>query len=101
MSDKLIFKSNGNYLGFVRENNIFSRDGDFLGWIDNINAWDKSGAYRGELKSISGNSYILKNQYAVPPLPKAAKSVSNNFELPNPPANIASVEIPIGYVDAF
>jgi hypothetical protein len=96
-----IYKSKGNYLGFIDESNVFSRDGDFLGWVEGTHVWDKSGTYRGELEEIGGNKYILKNQYAVQPLPKSPKQVSHSAKLPDPPANITPVEIPIGYVDAY
>ena len=66
MSNKSIFTSNGNYLGFVFNNNIFSRDGVYLGWLEGDNVWNSSGQFRGFLREIGNNQYIIVNHLQIP-----------------------------------
>lgn len=96
-----IFKTNGVYLGFIHENNIFNRDGIYLGWLENQFAWGSDGQYRGQLKNIGDSSYILRNIYSAPPVPKTPRSIPTPPPIPNPPPNIAPISPDIGLKDAF
>ena len=55
-----IFRSNGNYLGFISSGNLFSRDGEYLGWIEGDLVWDSNGHFRGKIVLINDKKYILK-----------------------------------------
>lgn len=101
--DTFIFKSNGIYLGFIREDNyFFSRDGVYLGWIENGFAWDTNGQFRGKLMGINQHNYILKNMYAVPPIPKNPKTVQPlSPSISTPQSNIPPIDLPFGLTDGF
>jgi hypothetical protein len=98
-----IFRLSGHYLAFMDAENIFSRDGHYLGWIESNFAWDAAGQFRGELQQIGGHLYILKDMYALPPLPKPPKlNPLPVVSIPAPPANIPPITPPkIGWVDGF
>lgn len=70
---KQIFRSSGQYLGFIYNDNLFSRDGIYLGWLEGDNVWDSNGSYRGKLVPISGHYYILKNEFVISPIPRIPK----------------------------
>jgi hypothetical protein len=102
LSYTYVYKTNGFYLGFISGGNLFSRDGVYLGWVEENFVWDAQGQFRGELSVLGDNYYILKNMFAVPPIPKIPKPSSSVPILPNPPANIAPVIIPqVGVQDGF
>lgn len=96
-----IFKSNGNYIGFISNNNIFSRDGVYLGWLDNGLAWDFNGNFKGQVIESSQHTYILKNSFSINPIPRLPKIRPITPMPPIPPANIMPISLPIGYVDSF
>lgn len=95
---KFIFKSTGQYLGFIQNDYLFSRDGEYFGWVEGNFVWDKNGQYRG---SIMNDRYIVKNLYAVPPVPRVPRPYPATPAMPSPQANIASILLPVGYTDAF
>lgn len=94
-----IFKSNGQYLGFISNGYFFSRDGAYLGWIEGKFVWDKDGKFRGVL--TEDGRYILKNIYTVSPVPRVPRPMPATPPLPPPPPNIGPIVLHIGYVDAF
>lgn len=96
-----IFRSNGNYIGFVSNNNIFSRDGIYLGWIDGALVWDSQGNFRGQIINIASNNYILKNTFSISPIPRIPKIPPIPPTPPTPPSNIPPITLPIGFVDSF
>ena len=97
-----IFQSNGQYLGFTREDGyILSRDGIYLGWLEGDFAWDKDGQFRGKLYQINGNYYILRNVYSVAPVPKTPRLSPSVSAIPNPLPNVAPVQLQIGLKDGF
>src|SRR5713226_8588006 len=97
-----IYRSSGQYLGFMDSGKIFSWDGKFLGWVEGAYVWDVSGQFKGEIKKINGHYYILKNMYALPPLPKVPKlnplPVSS---IPAPQSTIAPITLDIGWIDGL
>ena len=96
-----IYRSNGNYLGFISGSNFFSRDGIYWGWIEGNLVWNHTGRYAGEVKEINGHSYIMKNMYILPPIPKPPKKLPDIPTIPDPPRNIRAINLPIGYQDSF
>lgn len=102
MMNKYIFKSSGNYLGFISGNFIFSRDGVYLGWVDeNKYVWDTNGRYRGRLSAVGEFEYILRQQYTMPPVPRAPKATPPSPAIPPPVPNIPSINLQIGIEDGF
>lgn len=97
-----IFRSNGNYLGFIDNEYLFSRDGEYLGWIEGNFVWDPNGQFRGEVTLIDKNRYILRNIFLIPPIPKVPKSPPiHPVHPPIPPANILPINLSIRFKDAF
>lgn len=97
-----IFRSTGQYLGFILNNSLFDRDSVYLGWIENKrNVWDKNGAYRGMLNDISGRTYVLKNQFMINPIPRIPKIPPIPPIPPIPQQNIMPIILPIGVQDGF
>ena len=97
-----IFRSNGHYLGFVKRDFLFSRDGAYLAWIDDDNnVWDTRGKYRGRLEEINKQKYILKNKYAMSPVPIPSKPTPPAPSIPAPPPNIPSIVLSIDLEDGF
>ena len=94
-----IFKSTGQYFGFIVDDYLFSRDGEYLGWIEGKYAWDKSGLFRGIV--TDDKRYIVRNIYTILPVPRAPRPHPSTPSLPTPQANIASIVLPVGYIDAF
>ena len=100
--DKYIFKSSGNYLGFITNNFIFSRDGVYLGWVDeNKYVWDTSGRYKGGLSTIGEYEYIVRHQYTMSPVPRAPKITPPTPAIPPPVPNIPPINLQIGFEDGF
>lgn len=100
-NSQFIFKSNGNYLGFIYNGFLFSRDGLYLGWLEGNYAWDLKGKFRGVVTSMGNHNYILLNQFEIAPLPKPSKISPAVPSLPPPQSNIAPISLPIGFIDAF
>lgn len=96
-----IFKSNGNYIGFISDSNIFSRDGVYLGWVENGLVWDSRGNFKGQIFDFNNNHYILKNSFSISPIPRIPRVPPVSSLPPIPPANILPISIPIGYEDSF
>jgi len=96
-----IFKSTGQYLGFIKNGTLYSRDGNYLGWSEGKYIWDASGNFRGELTERNNNFYILKNILAVPPIPKSPKSGALAPTIPNPRPNISPIPLQIHLKDGF
>lgn len=101
MNITFIFKSNGNYIGFISNNNIFSRDGEYLGWVENSIVWGKDGRFKGELKQINNHYYVLRNSLTIPPMARVPKVSPVTPVQPPSPANTLPVMVPIGFVDGF
>lgn len=97
-----IYRSNGNYLGFISDKYIFSWDGNYLGWIDNQNfVWRKNGNFAGKLQEISGVNYILRNTLQIIPISKSPRTLPLTPAPPTPKVKIAPVQTPIGWEDSF
>ena len=96
-----VFKSNGFYLGFSSGGNLFSRDGAYLGWIEGNFVWDALGQYRGQVTVVNGNNYILKNMYAVSPIPRIPRPHPAIPPIPAPPQNVLPISLSIDMRDGF
>jgi|SRR3989344_7803852 len=96
-----VFKSNGIYLGFIKNDFIFSRDGAYLGWLEGQYAWDNLGRFRGVMMPQNGHNYILFNQFSMPPVPKTPKPAPAAQVIPAPQQNIQPITLPVGFIDGF
>jgi len=101
MEYKQVFKSNGFYLGFIKNGYLFSRDGIYLGWVEGNFVWDSSGQFRGMIYDIAGHTYILNNRFMIPPVARPARPAPTNEAPPPPPANIPPVSLKVEFTDAF
>ncbi len=104
-TDIFIFKSEGNYLGFIRNNFVFSRDGIYLGWVEQIDhhqaIWDSEGKFRGLLIEKNSNHYILTRKFEMPPFSRTPKKIENVQIPPDPPPNVPPMTLPVDFEDAF
>lgn len=100
-ADTFIYKTAGQYLGFMRSGYVYSRDGEYLGWLEGVHVWDSQGNYRGQVLEVGGNTYILRYQFSVPALPKIPKITPLTPSIPAPPPNVAAIVPPLGHRDAF
>ena len=98
--NKNIFRADGRYLGFIKDNFLYSRDWIYMGWLDGQFVWDKGGFFRGTMCSINGNNYILADKYTIPPTQRTPR-ISESISASTPPPNIAPITLPTGEVDAF
>jgi hypothetical protein len=100
--DIFIYKSNGFYFGFIRNDYLFSRDGIYLGWIEGKIVWDAGGRFRGVLVDYGNDHfYILSNRFAMPPAARTPKATSSNVVPPAPRSNIAPISLPVELSDSF
>ena len=71
MDRKFIYRSNGDYFGFILNGYLFDTDGEYLGWVeDDDSVWRKDGEYFGWL---TGENYILHNPKQIKPLARTPK----------------------------
>lgn len=97
-----IYKSSGQYIGFIVQDNIFRWDGMYLGWIDNQKyIWDRNGNFRGKLSLQNGNYYALRNTFQVPPVSRAPRAVPTSPVPPTPSSAVQPVQLPMGVEDSF
>jgi len=93
---------NGQYIGFIHRQNIFSWNGNYLGSIDNQDyVWDRTGGYAGKLLTVQGSNYILRNTLLIMPVSKSPKTPPLPPSLPSPQAQVAPIQMPIGWEDVF
>lgn len=97
-----IFKSSGQYIGFISQNNIFRWDGEHLGWIDNQNfIWDIGGNFRGQLIEKGGYHYAIKNSFEINPVAKPPRPKTTAPNIPTPSNPAPKYPISVGIEDAF
>lgn len=61
-----VFRLNGEYFGFISNNNLFNSTSEYLGWIDDDGrVWNIDGHYIWE--QVEEN-YILKNTSRMEPM---------------------------------
>lgn len=96
-----IFKSNGFYFGFIKNDFLFSRNGIYLGWIERNFVWDRNGRFRGVIRDINGEKYILINRFTILPVSRTPKTAPPT-EIPPPPKNnILPITLSPELIDAF
>ena len=100
MNDIFVYKSNGIYLGFIRNGFLFSRDGICLGWIENDFIWDTQGQFKGLLYEINGHKYVVVNRFTLKPAQRSSKIIANQTVLSNQ-SNIPAISLPVELTDAF
>jgi hypothetical protein len=67
-----VFRWNGEYFGFIHNENLFHAGGAYLGWIEDGRVWASDGAYLGE---VVEENYILRRTNMIRPLPKIPRSL--------------------------
>ncbi|MCP6726728.1 MAG: hypothetical protein KJI69_01650 [Patescibacteria group bacterium] len=97
-----IFKTNGNYLGFIEGGFVFSRDGVYLGWVDGNTVWDSEGNFRGVIANDKDmNKFIIRDRFALSPVSRTPKTAPENPSIPDPPRNIVPVSFGVSMIDSF
>jgi len=95
-----VYKSNGYYLGFIRNGFLFDPNGIQLGWLEGKFVWDKKGFFRGVLTLIENKNYILLEKFSISPTPRTPKITNNVIPL-NPPPNTKPISLPTEIIDGF
>lgn len=102
MENRFIYKSTGQYLGFIQNNYFYSRDGFYLGWVEGNYVWDATGKFSGIVIEVNGHNYIWINRFALLPVPRPAKPLPTPVIPPTPPsAFVTPISLPVGYADGF
>lgn len=101
MKDIFVFKTNGRYLGFLREDILYSRDGIALAWLEDSYIWDKRGDFRGYLDERNGKYYIFINRFMLKPAPRSPRNLLDTDIIPDPPPNIQPISLSPEIVDGF
>lgn len=67
-----IYRWNGEYFGFIRNDNLFNSSSEYLGWItEDGRVWRKDGSFLGE---IEDENYILRRTSMATPAIRAPKA---------------------------
>jgi len=97
MIRRFLCKRNGEYWGFIYNNNVYDKYNTYRGWIeDNKFVWDENGKFLGELID---EHYIFRNKkeiglsYKIPPERKEV-----NFKIISKKKKIAKLQVK-GWVD--
>ena len=99
---KFIFKSaNGFYSGFIVDSYLFSRDGIYLGWVEGNFVWNSNGTFRGVITNIGQHYYIVFNRFTMLPSSRTPKPAPAPVSLPQPPAHVSPINLPVEYSDTF
>ena len=102
MENKFIYKSTGQYLGFVQNNSLYSRDGFYLGWVEGNFVWDVDGKFRGVIRDANNQHYILLNRFALSPVQRPPRpQLPSVVPLIPPNAFVTPITLPVGYIDGF
>jgi hypothetical protein len=99
MSNIPVFRSNGNYFGFISNENLFNANGKYLGWVENngqIRGVD--GSFMGE---IFNDNYIFKRQNMIEPIRQVSKVRPISPVPPVSSINRIGLIMPIGWKDAL
>lgn len=96
-----IYKTNGFYLGFIRNGFLFSGQGVYMGWVEGNFVWDSKGRFRGIITEINGHKYIILNRLSISPVARPPKLPQNQEIPPNPQPNIVRITLSPELSDGF
>ncbi len=99
MTVRYIFNTNGQYVGFIQNDNLFSPDVEWLGFVRNgADVYSKDGSYMGQLLNddrIARNTAISPMS-VIPPFPPFAP-----FRPFAPFPRLRKASLPWGWKDVF
>jgi len=93
-----IFRWNGVYFGFIKNDYFFDKQSNYLGWIEGNEVRLKDGAYFGD---ISNTNYILRKTSMSAKSKKSAKSAPSRPSPPSIPSNKIANSSRLGFIDAL
>lgn len=101
--DTQIYRTTGEPLGFIRNNNLYDIHGKALGWSQDMFVYNKNGLFCGRLFYLGGANYIIKFLLDLSPLPQLSREIMDlsPLEVPPVPTNRLKIELPPGYSDGF
>ena len=73
---EFIYKTTGNYFGFIKEGLLYSRDGEYLGWVeDGKFVWDAKGNFRGFVFTPEKREekFIIRDRFSLSPTTRTPK----------------------------
>ena len=99
-SDRIpIYRWNGEYFGFIHDNNLFDATSNYVGWIEADGCvWRSNGTFLGR---VVDNNYVLRCTDAADPAPKVSPAPPASPIPPFPEPNRLGRILPFGWVDAF
>ena len=95
---EFIYRWNGEYFGFISEDNLFDANSNWIGWIKDKKVWQANGSFLGE---IYENNYILRRKTEVLPVPMEPHSPPVPPVAPDSPINRAARVRLAGWEDAL
>jgi hypothetical protein len=99
LDDTSIFRWSGEYFGFISGDHLFSSDGNYLGWVEEDNTvWCADGQFLGE---IVDDEYILRQSNIIEPIAKIPHIVPISPIAPIAPMNRLARMAMIGWKDAL
>ena len=94
-----IYRWNGRYFGFIRNDRLFAADSTYLGWLDDDGrVWEANGNFLGE---IVDDNYILRRTSMATPARRARRATPATPAAPARAANRAGRASRAGWVDAL
>ncbi|MDX7780335.1 hypothetical protein SJR98_19840 [Aeromonas hydrophila] len=94
-----IYRWNGEYFGFIKNDHLFDAKSQYLGWVTNDDkVWRKNGTFLGELED---ENYILKRTSMAKPVTRSVRAIPTTPATPARRANRAGRTPRTGQVDAL
>lgn len=94
-----IYRWNGEYFGFIRNDRLFNAASKYLGWVtDDGRVWTKNGTFLGEIES---DNYILRRTSMATPATRATRATPATPATPARRASRAARASRAGRVDAL
>lgn len=94
-----IYRWNGQYFGFIKNDRLFSASSQYLGWVtEDGRAWRRNGTFLGE---VENENYILRRTSMATPATRAVRATPAIPATPARRANRAGKALRAGRIDAL
>ncbi|WP_154202575.1 4-fold beta flower protein [Vibrio harveyi] len=94
-----IYRWNGQYFGFIKNDRLFSASSQYLGWVtEDGRVWRRNGTFLGE---VENENYILRRTSMATPATRAVRATPAIPATPARRANRAGKASIAGRIDAL
>ncbi|ENH4361463.1 hypothetical protein ABV540_001282 [Vibrio fluvialis] len=94
-----IYRWNGQYFGFIKNDRLFSASSQYLGWVTEYGrVWRRNGTFLGE---VENENYILRRTSMVTPANRVVRATPAMPVTPARRANRAGKALRAGRIDAL